>query len=406
MLVGVDTQPKPLVKPQPHPLIGARSWAGGVERALKGGRPLLRRWARARYFKGGLEDVPLEKVLLVACHWIGDTFWATQVVPALEAKLPAGALHVATRGRSADLWRGLVPSERVRLLEHVVSDRQRESFRWGGLWSEAAALRTEGFDLVLDLTGNRYSALLSFLARPRRAFGCGGGELARLYSRALPAPAPGTHLALRPWYAAAPLLGPPPLEVPLPQPLPVPLDLEGSLRGAVHALGVDPDDAFVVLAPGAGWSQKRWPTDRFALLAAQLEQSGLGVVAVGGPDEVALLEAVVARTERGRVVAGASLSRTALLLDRARLVVANDSALGHLAAAQGVPLISLFGPTNPACYRPLGRRVRVLRAGCSARPDGADEHCHGRAAYPCPPSCWDALTTARVLSACRALLLG
>jgi len=90
------------------------------------------------------------------------------------------------------------------------------------------------------------------------------------------------------------------------------------------------------------------------------------------------------------------------LAGRADLVVSNDSAAGHLAAAAGARVVALFSATNPARWRPLGPRVTVVRAGCPFRPEGAADHCHDSPAYPCPPGCWDDVGVERVLAACHA----
>lgn len=387
-----------------EPLFNKRTLGPGLDRLLGMSGFWLRRWAPSGYFSADVNKLELKRVLLLACHWIGDTFWASQVVGPLRERLGPNALWAATKPRSLDLWRGLIPEERVLTLQHVISDRRRETFTWGGLWQDAGRLRAESFDLILDLTCNRYSALVGFLARPRRCYGCAGHELTRLYSTAPPEFPPDLHQALRPFFVASPLLGPPPRRAPACQAVQLPLDMEGSLRDAVRALGIDPERPYVVLAPGAGWKSKQWPADRFALLAAQLEASGLEVVAVGSEPERALLETTLARTERG-VVSTAAIGPLGILLDRARLVVSNDSAVGHLAAAQGTPVVSLFNSTNPIQNRPLGKRVRVLRSDCPERPEGAQLHCHDQPEYPCTASCWNGLDTQRVLAVCKQQLL-
>ncbi|MGE0707746.1 MAG: glycosyltransferase family 9 protein [Planctomycetota bacterium] len=376
-----------------------RSLLDRVERLLGRSRRVLAPLARPGYFSRRAPAAPPRRVLLIAGHWLGDTFWASQVVPTLEERLGA-ELWVATKARAQALWEGLVPRERVVVVEHVVSDRRREAFSWRGLLGEGRRLRALRADLVLDLMGNRYSALLSFLARPGRAYGCDRSELSWLYSRPTAPFAPGQHLALRPWVALEQALegATAALEVLLrPRLLGPP---SAPLEPTCARLGLEPGAAFAVLAPGAGWANKRWPAARFAALARALSERGLEPLVVGSAGERALLEEVGAGAPGARALPGLPLDETRLLLERARLVVANDSGLGHLAAAAGVPVVSLFSSTNPALYRPLGPRVRVLRGECPARPEGAQAHCHGRAEHACPPSCWDALSVARVLAAC------
>ena len=174
---------------------------------------------------------------------------------------------------------------------------------------------------------------------------------------------------------------------------------------ALADLGLPVTKRVVVLAPGAGWRSKQWPVDRFGQLAVELEEMRLRVVVTGTAAERLACEAVAARTRDGQVVAGAPILTVAALLERARLLVSNDSALAHLAAACGTPTVALFNSTNPAFCGPLGSTVCVLRSGCAHQPYGVQHHCHDMPNYACPASCWDDLDTRRVLSACSRILL-
>jgi heptosyltransferase II len=84
-----------------------------------------------------------------------------------------------------------------------------------------------------------------------------------------------------------------------------------------------------------------------------------------GEDEEARLHYSAAHT-----IAGADLADYAALLERAALVVANDTGPGHMAAALGRPVISVLGPTEAARWRPWGPGVQVLQDLTGAGPDG------------------------------------
>ena len=124
-------------------------------------------------------------------------------------------------------------------------------------------------------------------------------------------------------------------------------------------LGLGP--APVLLHPGSGGPRKCWPPSSYAALAERLQRQGAQVLLVLGPVEA----------ERPAPPAPCPVLRPpgaielASLLERASLFVGNDSGPGHLAAALGRPTLSLFGPTDPQVWRPLGPCCRVLRA-----PDG------------------------------------
>lgn len=124
--------------------------------------------------------------------------------------------------------------------------------------------------------------------------------------------------------------------------------------------GKSRDQAPVLLLPGAGHRDKQWPLERFAGLAKGLRAAGQTVAWVLGPVEeergMALPEGEVARRPQ-------DLDALAALLRSAKLVVGNDSGPIHLAAMHGASTLALFGPTDPALWRPLGGEVMANSAG-------------------------------------------
>jgi ADP-heptose:LPS heptosyltransferase len=125
------------------------------------------------------------------------------------------------------------------------------------------------------------------------------------------------------------------------------------------------DEPFAVLAPG-GLSSRRWPAARFARLAARLAaELGLHVLVEGSAAEEPLLAKVVARAavEPGgrRILAAADPLRIfAALLERARLLVANDSAPIHLAEAAGAPTLYFAQREKLVHSHPAAPRCRAL----------------------------------------------
>jgi heptosyltransferase-3 len=106
---------------------------------------------------------------------------------------------------------------------------------------------------------------------------------------------------------------------------------------------------FAVIHPFSGSAKKNWPLDRFREVAARLP---IPVRWCAGPEEK-LPDA--ARFE--------NLHQLACWLASARLYIGNDSGITHLAAAVGVPVVAIFGPTDPAVWAPRGERVAVVSAG-------------------------------------------
>jgi heptosyltransferase II len=128
-------------------------------------------------------------------------------------------------------------------------------------------------------------------------------------------------------------------------------------RWALSAAAVSPP--YVMMCPVATGLHhgrvKAW--EGFARLCGELLQIGQRVVACPGPGEH---EAVVRALPGALVLPQADLGTFGALLSMARLVVANDSGPGHLAAAVGARLVSVFGVTQPQRTGPLGRNVQIV----------------------------------------------
>jgi heptosyltransferase-1 len=121
---------------------------------------------------------------------------------------------------------------------------------------------------------------------------------------------------------------------------------------------------FAILNPGAGWGAKCWPAERYAAVAMALKRHGITSLVNYGPGEEDLVQAVIdgARAAPGAVEAlRCGVGQLIALTRRARLLVGGDTGPTHLAAALGVPVVALYGPTDPRRNGPIGSRAIVLR---------------------------------------------
>jgi ADP-heptose:LPS heptosyltransferase len=129
--------------------------------------------------------------------------------------------------------------------------------------------------------------------------------------------------------------------------------------------------SYVGIAPGAGGQHKCWPRERFIALAREQQRRGRRVVMVLGPKErgwaaelrLALPEAIFPLQD-ARVPAeiAASPLYTLAVGERLAVAVANDSGAGHLLAASGCAMVSLFGPSGAAKFAPAARRLEIVAA--------------------------------------------
>jgi heptosyltransferase-1 len=118
---------------------------------------------------------------------------------------------------------------------------------------------------------------------------------------------------------------------------------------------------FAIVNPGAGWGAKRWPPERYGLVARELAKLGLRSVVNCGPGEDSLAREAEAASEGVAKAVRCSISELIVLTRRAKLFVGGDTGPLHLAAALRVPVVAIFGPTDPSRNGPYGTRSIVLR---------------------------------------------
>jgi heptosyltransferase-1 len=119
---------------------------------------------------------------------------------------------------------------------------------------------------------------------------------------------------------------------------------------------------FALLNPGAGWGAKRWPAERYGEVARGLARAGLCPLINYGPGEEDLFRAVLAASGGTARPTKGSVTELIALTRRARLFIGGDTGPLHLAAALRVPVVAIFGPTDPARNGPYGKRSIVLRS--------------------------------------------
>lgn len=131
--------------------------------------------------------------------------------------------------------------------------------------------------------------------------------------------------------------------------------------------GFNEEDFVVGVHSGSGGMEyKRWPLSNFLSLAGRLsDELGAKMIFFCGPNESELAERV---RDRGFIVFdGSSLGETAALISKCNLFVSNDSGLMHVAVSQNVPVVAIFGPTDPAKTGPYTTKKKevVSKLSCS-----------------------------------------
>ena len=330
-------------------------------------------------------------LLVVQTARVGDAVLTVPLLAELRRCRPESRVTLLTTVAGSELLRGQGLVDECRVLDK----------RWtaAGLasWFRCLAwLRRGGFDEAVAVQRSRRTGQAIRVSGAPIRVGFLGAPGAGAYTHRVTPPAGPVWRRLL--ELSRPLGGMP--ERAAPPLLHVQRTADAALAERLAQLGLNTGAGFVALAPGSARALKRWLPERFAEVAASLAAAGFRTALVGSAAERPLCEAIAeAAGGEAEVLAGRlSLPEWVAALARARAVVANDSAAGHVAAAVGTPVVSVFGPTAPSSgFVPAGERVRVVEhSGLSCRP------CSPRGPRRCPEGHWRCmrdLASAEVLAA-------
>jgi ADP-heptose:LPS heptosyltransferase len=138
----------------------------------------------------------------------------------------------------------------------------------------------------------------------------------------------------------------------------------------------------IILHPGSGSKKKVWPLERFLELACHLQDHfSSKLLIVLGPAEGLEVQKAFERMGPNRPILakGLSLLQLASVMEGSWFFIGNDSGVSHMAAALGIPIIAIFGPTDPKVWSPRGEKVCVIRKEipCSPCPQERFFQCKG-----------------------------
>lgn len=118
---------------------------------------------------------------------------------------------------------------------------------------------------------------------------------------------------------------------------------------------------YIAIAPTSLWPGKRWPIERFVELAERIKSIGRNIVILGAPGEVEQCKPLIEMQGVIDRVGKTSVGEMMALIERAQLVVANDSAALHMAVGFNTPTVALFGPTDIDLVGPYQRAEDVIQ---------------------------------------------
>jgi heptosyltransferase II len=330
----------------------------------------------------------VRRLLVRSPNWVGDAVMSLPVLAGLKRLFPLGRITVLAAPRVAPLFAG---QPGVTGIITYPSDQGK----WQVLWE----LRRR-FDVALALPNSMESALglwlvgvpsrVGYTTDARRLFlkeaVSNYGELAGLHTVFY-------FLGLLKALGGVATFTPPTLY----------LETEEEVMGAqiLAEANLPGRGPWVGLSPGAAYGPaKRWDPVRFAALGRELQREfGARLVLLGGDDERPVAELVKEQLQGpvADLVGRTSLRQALGVLSQLDLLVTNDSGLMHAAAALSIPLVALFGSTDPMATGPFTSRATVIRHPLPCSP------CFNRtceAGY----ACLEAISVDEVIAAARAWL--
>ena len=331
----------------------------------------------------GLKNATFFRPYLVkGVNWLGD---AVMSLPALTALAKAGVpMKVLSRKAAAAIYQGFP----------MVSEVIAEETGWKGRFRTAMRLMNLRFSGALILTNSFSSALVALLGLVPDRTGYGRDLRSLLLSK--PVKVRSIDLSVHQSFYFLRLVEAMGIPATFARPVLSPKSPDPSW-------GL-PEGFKLAIAPGAAFGgAKRWPAQSFAAAALKIVSNRPGsVIILGGPGEASAAKEVEEALSGGPKVinlAGeTTLSQAVSILAKCHLTLANDSGLMHLSGALDVPVVPLFGPTDPMITSPLSRRFAILRKPVPCSP------CQKRECPMAKRACLDDLEPDLAVEAAFALL--
>lgn len=303
------------------------------------------------------------KILIRATNWVGDAVMALPAIRAVRERFPEAEIAIVARPYVADIYRHQDIADRLIQYdirgEHAgIAGRERLASELRGLQFDAALLLQNAFD----------AAWLAWRAGIPERIGYARDGRSLLLTKAIALPKTGEIPAHEKFYylelvRRAGWLDS--IEDVRFIPLVVTLEANRRAAGILLNAGVRPNALRVAIGAGASYgSAKCWPPSRFAEVANRLQsESDADVILFGTASEAAVSQAIATEMRRPPIdlTGKTAIAELPALLSQCHLFLGNDSGAMHVAAAVGLPVVAVFGPTDPLGTAPVTPRCTIVQ---------------------------------------------
>ncbi|MCE5229254.1 glycosyltransferase family 9 protein [bacterium] len=314
------------------------------------------------------------RILILRLSALGDVVHALPVLAAIRRQWPGAHVGWLVEPLGRAILEGNPLIDRL----HVVPKKAMKQNFFKALGGPLKELRNElvaeRYDISIDIQGLTKSAAWGWLAGAERRIGFAGAqsrELATvLNNERVAPPAEALHVIEKNLALLAPLG----IE---PRPIEFPLHLPAAAHARAKEIVEGSDVPVVMLNPGAGWETKKWPAERFGALAkALVERHQLRAVFSWGPGEECLVKTAMFAAGDGDIdplmkslpkgpgiyaLPKTSIPELAAVISRAKLFVGGDTGPTHIAAALGVPTVTMMGPLDARRNGPYGAHCVTIQ---------------------------------------------
>lgn len=315
------------------------------------------------------------KIVVRAPNWVGDSVLALPAVHTIKKNFPQSEIWVAAQEWVEDLFAKVQPiAGTIRL------PRQKG---WKNIRKAARIIGKSHFDLGILFTNSFASALVFTMAKIPQRWGYKKDGRGMLLTRGIAVNSDNNRVHQVHYYLD--LLRNLGLKAfPEENPFSVSQHEKALTEEWLKTQNIQIQRPLILINPGAYYgSAKRWPAEKYAEFIPLLrKRMKAQIMIVGSAEETPLAESILSPISGGSYIltGKTSLSRLASLLSLADLFVTNDSGPMHLANILKVPLVALFGPTEPAKTGPFWQPATVIHKGapcwpCSYRECPFDHRC-------------------------------
>jgi len=303
------------------------------------------------------------KILIRATNWVGDAIMALPALRAVRRRFHDAQIAIVAQPYVADIYRDQQLCDQL-----VAYDPQGLHAGFSGRERLAAELRERKFDIALLLQNAFEAAWLAWRASIPERIGYARDGRSFLLTKAVPVPRPGEIPAHEKFYYLELLrragwltsvqdesfIG-----------LNVPEEKRRSAGEFLSKCGAREGVLRIAIGAGASYgSAKCWPPQRFAEMANRLQsQIDANVILFGTAAEASVSHAISAEMHRPPIdlTGKTAIADLPALFSQCHLFIGNDSGAMHVAAAVGLPIVAVFGPTDPDGTAPVTPRCSIVR---------------------------------------------